>query len=259
MNLVLFINGLLGLQVLEYVASLSGITISNIFVNSDAKRSSDYIAQVKVCLEKNNIRPKIIRWDKNASKTDDFGVNLEQSTIGVSVLFGHILPQRMIENFSMGILNLHTSLLPIGRGADPIPWSIINKQPQGITIHLIDQQIDTGDIIFQKEIRTTIDMSAGDIYRDALSELLIEFSRIFPMWLNGELQPSPQSGGGISNHKSGELNWIIGGDEVDTFENFVRRLQATTFSDGRKPLFEDNLGKIWECTFGISEQVIDKQ
>lgn len=49
-------------------------------------------------------------------------------------------------------INLHISLLPWNKGANPNFWSIVNDTPKGVTIHMIDEGIDTGDILFQKEI-----------------------------------------------------------------------------------------------------------
>ena len=255
MNLVLFINGQLGLKILNYLSQHKQHTINTIFLNSDAKRPSNYIAEIESLIKEKNLRPSIVRWDSEAFQIENFGVDLEQPIFGVSALFGHILPEEMIGKFSGGILNLHPSLLPVGRGADPIPWSIIERQPQGITLHLISKQLDSGDIVFQREISTTLDMSAGDIYEIATTELFNEFSRCFLKWVNGEIILSPQGSVNVSQHQSSELAslQIIKEDEGGTFGEFVRRLQATTFSNGRRPLFKDNMGKIWEVTFSISD------
>jgi methionyl-tRNA formyltransferase len=50
------------------------------------------------------------------------------------------------------IINLHISLLPYNRGSNPNVWSFLEDTPKGVTIHYIDEGIDTGDILFQKEI-----------------------------------------------------------------------------------------------------------
>ena len=97
-------------------------------------------------------------------------------------------------------------------------------------------------------------MNAGCIYDNAITELFTEFSRILPKWLNGELVPHAQSGVHVSSHKSSEFGSIsiFNESEIGTFGDFVRRLQATTFSDGRRPMFTDDMGKIWEITFSLS-------
>jgi methionyl-tRNA formyltransferase len=254
-NIVLFINGSLGLKVLDHVTGLKNHKLVSVFVNSDDKRTSDYIVEVRSLLSKKSLQPLISSWDGEHSQFEKLGIDFKLPTFGVSALFGHAIPEEMIQKFSPGIINLHPSLLPIGRGADPIPWSIVNCQKQGISLHLINQGLDTGDIVFQKEISTTIDMNAGHIYDKAVAELFAEFSRILPKWLNGEVMTYPQSGVNISSHRSSEFGSIsiINESEIGTFGDFVRRLQAATFTDGRRPTFKDDVGKIWEVTFSISD------
>tara|TARA_R100000808_G_C2081993_1_gene105482 strand:+ start:177 stop:773 length:597 start_codon:yes stop_codon:yes gene_type:complete len=68
----------------------------------------------------------------------------------VSYGYRHIIKKDVID--AHDILNLHISYLPWNRGADPNFWSIYDETPRGVTIHFIDSGIDTGDIIFQKEV-----------------------------------------------------------------------------------------------------------
>jgi len=74
----------------------------------------------------------------------------------VVAAFGQILPSEIIEIPKMGCLNVHPSLLPKYRGAAPINWTIIRGEVKtGITIMLMDEGLDTGDILSQEE--TVID------------------------------------------------------------------------------------------------------
>jgi len=261
MNIVLFINGSLGLRVLDYMTELKEHVVVSIFLNSNKKRDHGYMEEVRKLLEYRNLQIPIIPWTLDSSECEESKINFDLPTVGVSALFGHFIPEKMAKNFSKGILNLHPSLLPTGRGADPIPWNIIDKQVQGISIHLIDQELDTGDLVFQREIPSTIDMSAGEIYEIATSELFSVFSDVFPNWMKGDIQTYPQADSGNTSHKSSELESmrIFTEDEVGTFGDFLRRLQATTFSDGRHPSFRDNKGKIWDLTVRISDPHISKK
>ena len=102
---------------------------------------------LKSILEKNNCKV-IERTDPidleffNSSKVD----------FAVSYRFRHIVRKPIIEHLRGNIINLHISLLPWNRGADPNLWSFLENTPKGITIHYIDDGIDTGDIIAQKEL-----------------------------------------------------------------------------------------------------------
>jgi methionyl-tRNA formyltransferase len=70
----------------------------------------------------------------------------------VSYRYQHIVKRPVIEYLSGRVINLHISLLPWNRGADPNLWSFLEDTPKGVTIHYIDEGLDTGDIIAQKEI-----------------------------------------------------------------------------------------------------------
>ena len=149
---------------------------------------------------------------------------------------------------------LHPSLLPIGRGADPIPWSIIDQQKQGITIHIIDSGLDTGKILSQKEFTTDIGMNSGEIYDLATKLLLKELVEIFPSWIERSIEVSDQPNLRGSIHTSKELEKVrvINSDDVGTFAEFLRRLQALTFSDGRKPVFIDESDRLWSINISVT-------
>jgi methionyl-tRNA formyltransferase len=254
-RLALFINGKLGLQVLNFLLQNSNHKIVAIVLNSQEKRSTEYVENVKNLLGDSHL-PQIILWENMSKGFKIFHKELESPSHAVSALFGHILPEDLIKEFTGGVLNLHPSLLPIGRGAHPISWSIMDEQPQGITLHLIDQGLDTGNIVFQKEIFTNVSMSAGEIYEIAMTELLESFSKYFPRWIKGELDAYAQSESIEIRHTSKEMKSLrtINENEVSTFGGFVRRLQATTFSDGRLPIYIDNLDNMWEINFHILPQ-----
>jgi methionyl-tRNA formyltransferase len=255
MNIILFINASLGLQVLDYVTQNNGPKIVAVVLNAREKRTPSYIGEVRSLLEKKTLQLPILTWDGSSSEIERFDNDFKLPTYGVSALFGHVLPAELITKFSGGIINLHPSLLPQGRGAHPISWSIVEKQKQGISLHLIDKGLDTGALISQREIPGTIEMNAGDIYDVAITELFNEFTKYFSKWLNGEIVSYPQIEGEISMHKSNELDLLrtIEEREIGTFGDFVRRLQANTFSNGRRPLFKDNTGEVWEVTFRLTK------
>ena len=74
----------------------------------------------------------------------------------ISYGYRHIIKKSIIEYVKGNIINLHISYLPWNRGADPNLWSFLENSPKGVTIHYIDEGIDTGDIITQKKIRFLI-------------------------------------------------------------------------------------------------------
>lgn len=71
---------------------------------------------------------------------------------GVSVHHKHILRANDIAKFKHGVINIHPSYLPYGRGADPCIWSLEHGWPIGVTVHWIDEGVDTGNILFQIQV-----------------------------------------------------------------------------------------------------------
>lgn len=72
--------------------------------------------------------------------------------IVVVAAFGQILPKAIIDFPKFGCLNIHPSLLPQYRGAAPLNWSIIRGETKtGVTIMLMDEGMDSGDILLQQE------------------------------------------------------------------------------------------------------------
>ncbi|HAG68741.1 MAG TPA: methionyl-tRNA formyltransferase [Lachnospiraceae bacterium] len=71
----------------------------------------------------------------------------------VVAAYGRILSKELLELPGLACINVHTSLLPRYRGAAPIQWAIINgDKTTGVTIMRMDEGLDTGDILLQREV-----------------------------------------------------------------------------------------------------------
>jgi methionyl-tRNA formyltransferase len=82
-----------------------------------------------------------------------------------------MLPEVVWNMPSKGTINLHASLLPQYRGAAPINWAVINGEKEtGVTTFFLQQEIDTGKIIFQEKININENDTAGDVH-DTLMKL----------------------------------------------------------------------------------------
>lgn len=76
-----------------------------------------------------------------------------EADVFIVAAFGQILSQEILDMPRLGCLNIHASLLPRYRGASPIQHAIIDGEERtGITIMQMDAGIDTGDILYQKEL-----------------------------------------------------------------------------------------------------------
>lgn len=96
----------------------------------------------------------------------------------VVVAFGQILPESILHMTKYGCINVHASLLPQYRGASPIQWAVIDGcKKTGVTTMLMDEGIDTGDILMVREYELAKKETGGSLF-DKLSllgaELLID-------------------------------------------------------------------------------------
>jgi len=93
----------------------------------------------------------------------------------IVVAFGQILRRRLLEIPRWGVINIHASLLPAYRGAAPIPWVILNREPKtGLTLMRMDEGLDTGPILFQEEIPIGDEETTGRLH-DRLAAMSGEF------------------------------------------------------------------------------------
>ncbi|GAB4284867.1 MAG: hypothetical protein Kow0067_07100 [Coriobacteriia bacterium] len=121
----------------------------------------------------------------------------------VSYGFRHIIPADVLERFGQRAVNLHISLLPWNRGADPNLWSFLENTPKGVTIHVLDAGIDTGPILLQRSVVPT----RGDTLRTSYERLNQEIASLFAdNWSQlreCRVTPVAQAGPGTS-HRSGD-------------------------------------------------------
>ncbi len=80
--------------------------------------------------------------------------------------FPKLLKKQIIDLPKIGCINLHPSLLPAYRGLSPIQQPIIHGEKEtGVTVHFIDEQMDTGDIIIQESVEISPTMYVSDLQR----------------------------------------------------------------------------------------------
>lgn len=98
-----------------------------------------------------------------------------QPDLIISFGYRHLIKKDVIDYFPNRIINLHISLLPWNRGADPNFWSWFDNTPKGVTIHLIDEGLDTGSILFQKTVNLHDSETLASSYEILQSEIIALF------------------------------------------------------------------------------------
>ncbi len=88
----------------------------------------------------------------------------------VVVAYGKIIPPSLLKLPPLGCVNVHASLLPQYRGAAPIQWALINgDEKTGITTMLMDEGMDTGDILLREEVEIYDEDNAYTLGRETFS------------------------------------------------------------------------------------------
>ena len=87
----------------------------------------------------------------------------------VMVSYHAIIKAPLLRKYENKIINAHVAYLPYYRGRAPINWAIINDDDcAGVTVHFIDEGIDTGPIIMQEKVKIEADDSTIDVLLKAL-------------------------------------------------------------------------------------------
>ncbi len=123
----------------------------------------------------------------------NYELGTENCELGIVTQYGLLIPTSIIESFPDGILNVHTSLLPKYRGASPIQTALMNGEKKtGVTIMQLNEGLDTGSIISQKEQGIDPDDTHPTLEKKLVTvgtELLLE---TIPLYINKTILPQPQ-------------------------------------------------------------------
>ena len=175
-----------------------------------------------------------------------------KADVALSVLFGYLLRPEFLSLFEKGVINLHPAFLPYSRGAYPNVWSIVDKMPAGVTLHYIDEGVDTGDIIAQEEVKIEPVDTGKTLYGKLEDAGLELFKKIWPAIKAGVAEKVVQEKTAGTCHRAADIEVI---DFIDLDKQYragelIDILRARTYSsykgayfmvDGRKVYLEIKL------------------
>jgi methionyl-tRNA formyltransferase len=148
--------------------------------------------ETKVWAEENNIatfQPKTLRDPEVVKALKDEG----PWDLFIVAAYGKIITQEILDIPKHGSLNIHPSLLPKLRGASPLQSAILDEDETGVTITLVDAEMDHGPILAQE--KTVIEnwppkeSELQKITAEQGAEMLAE---VIPKWVKGEITPRDQ-------------------------------------------------------------------
>lgn len=136
-----------------------------------------------------------------------------QAVAGVLVAYGRIIPQKIIDLFPAGIVNIHPSLLPKHRGPTPIESVVLAGEPEtGVSLMKLVREMDAGPVYAQRTISVpgkTSKQALCDKLSKIGSEMLVQN---LPHIIDGSLKPQAQDNSeatydSLINKADGVLDW----------------------------------------------------
>jgi methionyl-tRNA formyltransferase len=165
----------------------------------------------------------------------------------IVVAFGHILTRPILDLPPLGCINVHASLLPAYRGAAPINWALIKGEKEtGATIMLLDEGMDTGDILLQEAI-SILPAATAESLHDSLAHLGARLlGKALELLKIGALQPIPQDHSKATyapplKKEDGCINWNTSAQEI------LQRIRGMTPWPGCFTYIKGKLLKIYHA------------
>ena len=170
-----------------------------------------------------NLELKIIQPE--SIKTREFEALVKQINPDFIIVaaFGNILPVNILAIPKIGTINIHASLLPYYRGPAPINWAIINGETStGVTTMLMDEGLDTGDILLAVEETITAQDTAATLL-DRLAQRGADLIvKTLEAYADNSVQPVSQNDALASyapmlKKQDGQINWQHPAEKLEPF------------------------------------------
>lgn len=141
------------------------------------------------------------------TRTEDPISDFGSADFVVSYGYRHIIKNKEeLKRMDGRAVNLHISYLPWNRGADPNLWSWVENSPKGVSIHYIDEGIDTGDIVAQSLVSMDDCETLVSSYLALHTAVQRLFRDYWPSIKLGTCQRKPQSWSGTYHRISDREN-----------------------------------------------------
>ena len=240
---ILFLgNNLLGLRVLGWLREQNESVVGLVLNRVQKRRLAEELVTASGLPLEN-----VFDGDRLQEAEQITRIQALQPDVGVSVYFGEILRLSFLKLLRLGCLNLHPSLLPYNRGAHPNVWSIIEQTPAGVTLHYIDEGVDTGDIVAQREVIVEPVDTGATLYGKLQDEAFRLFVDSWPLFKAGKLPRNSQDPRRATVHRVKDLARV---DQIDLDRSYNARelidlLRARTFPPYKGAWFETQGRKVY--------------
>lgn len=193
--------------------------------------------------KKNNVFSKLYT-DSNFIAVDlknDCDNIVKEYDLVFSLHCKQLFPSELVNN--VRCINVHPGLNPFNRGWFPQVFSIINKLPIGVTIHEMDEELDHGPIIVQKELEIKAWETSYDVYK-RIQELEIELLRenLLKIINNDYKAVHPDSEGNVNLKKDFNELCEIDLDKKVSYREAIDFFRSMSFKGYKNAYFYDEEG-----------------
>lgn len=165
--------------------------------------------------------------------------------LGIMLWWPKIITQKLISVAQHGFINTHPSLLPYNRGKHYNFWTLKEETPYGVSLHFVNEGVDTGDIITQSVIEYTWEDNAESLYNKSCLEIQNLFKEKYSEIRSLKIKRKPQNLEEGSTHYARELEpacQIILDKEYKA-RDLINLLRARTFNGHPSCWFIDKENK----------------
>ncbi|NMM11427.1 MAG: formyl transferase [Polaromonas sp.] len=174
--------------------------------------------------------------------------------LGVLAWWPKIIRNPLLAFPKHGFVNTHPSLLPHNRGKHYNFWTLVEQTPFGVTLHRVDEGVDTGEIVAQREIAYGWSDNGGSLYAKAQEAMVELFCSTYPGLRAGDFESTAQNSELASFHHSSEIESAsrIDLDRLYSARDILNLLRARTFAGHPGCQFED-IGDHFEVSIEIKK------
>tara|TARA_R100001594_G_C4052941_1_gene265344 strand:+ start:4206 stop:4946 length:741 start_codon:yes stop_codon:yes gene_type:complete len=234
-----------GYELLKFIFNFGGVSF--VIVNKD----DNYKDKISELCKHHNVEC----YDIDVNSDEFISLNKKYNIDLVFMLwFPTIVKKLSLNSVNSGFINLHPSYIPWNRGMHPYYWSIVDGSVAGTTIHFIDENIDEGEILFQKKIDVSITDTGESLYEKNINETISLFKENYLNILNSnyELKKVDNSKGSFHLSKDIEKHSKIDLNKKYKAIDLINIMRARSFKNGDSSHFTHN-GKKYKINVDINE------
>lgn len=239
-TIALMANKIVGYKIAEYLIN-ENENIKYLFLPGLDSSSEESIARL---FDKGDV--KIFQGERIHDQNEVFN-QIEDVDYIITVFWPYILKKNILNLAKKGTINFHPALLPKNRGWYPHVFSFIDSSPAGVSIHQIDEGIDTGAVWAQKEVEIEETDTSYELYEKLQHEIVELFFTNWPKIKKNLITPKPTS---LSDGNYNSIHRVDQYDELHLEQEYKLKdilniLKARSFGNKGFAFYKKNNEKFY--------------